>query len=279
MSVAVVLALNLVAALLPHCAAIATSVVHSRHGINGTSTGFIRGLTFRHRLRICNAYPFGAAINVRRGETDLTGSSPLLYKDCNDYRLELHVGDRLEFLVDEAGAGIFAINELPNANAVLLLVMHRHDTLSTAVSFQSHVFATLVNPQIAVIDTYQGHRHSVPRIMDAEDAASGAQRMEDLRYSSAVAVNPGVYKLALVHEDGHEAAKSDLVALNRESYVVLRVGVDAKQGPSYDEELVVYPRSSVLGLSRSGSSKAALCTTLPILAATTVLLSLLPAAW
>jgi len=262
MSLSFALAITLVASWLQDGAAIATTAVRARQGSNGTSAGFIRGLTFRHRLRICNAYPFGAAINVRRGETDITGSSPLLYKDCNDFRIELHVGDRLEFLVNEAGAGIFAINELPNANAVLLLVMHRHDTLSTAVSFQSHVYATLVNPQIAVIDTYQGHARSVPQIMDAEDAASGRSRSEDLRYSSAVAVNPGVYKLALVGEDGHERAKSDLVALNRESYVVLRVGVDAKQGPSYDEELVVFPRSSVLGLSRSGSPRAEWCTIL-----------------
>merc|ERR1719336_2719588 len=92
--------------------------------------------------------------------------------------------------------------------------------------------------------------------MDAEGAASGSSRSEDLRYNSAVAVNPGVYKVALVDGQGHEQAKMDLVALNRESYVVMRTGVDAEHGPAYDEELVVYPRSSITGLAHSGGARS-----------------------
>lgn len=90
--------------------------------------------------------------------------------------------------------------------------------------------------------------------MDADDAASGSSRSEDLRFNSAVAVNPGVYKVVLV-DRGHEQAKTDLVALNRESYVVMRTGVDAERGPSYNEEIVVYPRSSVLHLMHSGAGR------------------------
>ena len=37
--------------------------------------------------------------------------------------------------------------------------------------------------------------------------------------------------------------KNRLVALNRESYVVLRTGVEAQQGPSYAQELVVFAES------------------------------------
>lgn len=217
--------------------------------------GFIRGFGIRHRLRICNAYPFGATINVRRGKEDMTGSDALVYKDCRDFHTPLKAGDRLDFLVGDMMVGTFAISSLPNTNAVLFLVIYRHDTLSTAVSFQSHVFANLINPQVAVIDTYQGSSESTPRIMDAESAASGASRSEDLRYSSAVAVNPGIYQVALVDRKGNEHVKTELVALNRESYVVLRTGVDAERGPSYSEELVVYPKSSVLGLIRNGSAK------------------------
>lgn len=236
-----------------------TKAVRARRGL-GAAEGLFKASSFdvRHRLRICNAYPYGAAMNVRRGDTDITGADPLFYKDCGDFRLHLKPGDRIEFLVDDVDAGVFAIHELPLTNSVLLLVIHRHDAVSTAVSFQSHIFANVLNPQMALIDAYQGSRRSVARIMDAEDAARGSSRSEDLRYSSAVAVNPGVYKVGLFDEEGREEAKSDLVALNRESYVVLRVGVDAKEGPSYDEELVVFPRSSVMGLMHNHVARSGL---------------------
>ena len=64
-------------------------------------------------------------------------------------------GDKLEFKVGDASAGTFSVSDLPNNDAVLLLVIHRHDTLSTAVSFESHVFASLQNAQVAIIDTYK----------------------------------------------------------------------------------------------------------------------------
>merc|ERR1719191_2066794 len=122
-----------------------------------------------------------------------------------------------------------------------MLVIHRHDTLSTAVSFESHVFANLLNAQVAIIDTYKGKARAVPRIMDTADAKNA--RSEELRYDSVVAVNPGEYEVELAGEDGATKSKSQLVALNRESYVVLRVGVEAQQGPAYPQELVVYPKS------------------------------------
>eukprot|EP00971_Amphidinium_carterae_P057189 1130757-Amphidinium_carterae.1 len=49
----------------------------------------------------------------------------------------------------------------------------------------------------------------------------------------------------------------DFVALARESYVVLRVGVEAHEGPSFPEELVVYPETDK-SLLRSSAAKAGL---------------------
>merc|ERR1719262_306126 len=92
----------------------------------------------------------------------------MAYKACRDFVSKLTPGDKLEFKVGDASAGTFAVSELPKSDAVLLLVIHRHDTLSTAVAFESHVFASLQNAQIAVIDTYKGTAMATPRIMDAE---------------------------------------------------------------------------------------------------------------
>jgi len=216
----------------------------------------------KHRLRVCNAYPYGAALDVFRGHTErLTFDGPMPYKSCRDFMAPLRTGDKLRFKVGEANAGTFSVSDLPANDAVLLLVIHRHDTVSTAVSFESHVFANLLNAQIAVIDTYKGSAKASPRILDSDQVGKGSTRSEELRFDSVVAVNPGAYEVTLATADGEKVAKSELVALNRESYVVLRVGVEAEVGPSYPQELVVYPLSDfhrLLGGARS-SAVSLLC--------------------
>merc|ERR1719183_841208 len=97
-----------------------------------------------------------------------------------------------------------------------------------------------------------GTQMATPRIKDHEDATKNV-RSEELRFSSIVAVNPGIYEVELDGTDGAVKAKSQLVALNRESYVVLRTGVESKTGPSYPQELVIYPNSDPAAL-RSGAA-------------------------
>jgi hypothetical protein len=214
------------------------------------SSGFIRGLEFKHRLRVCNAYPYAAALDVFRGHEKLTSDAAMQYKACKDFMSPLKAGDKLEFKVGDANAGSFSVSDLPNNDAVLLLVIHRHDTSSTAVSFESHVFANLLNAQVAVIDTYKGKAKALPRILDSKKSAAnkGLARSEELRYDSVVAVNPGVYEVDLTGPSGEKLAKRELVALNRESYVILRTGVESEHGSSFPEELVIYPQSDLKSL-------------------------------
>merc|ERR1712187_51370 len=91
----------------------------------------------------------------------LTSDAAMSYKSCRDFTAPLKSGDKLEFMVGDASAGTFSVSDLPSNDAVLLLVIHRHDTLSTAVSFESHVFANLLNAQVAVIDTCLAHFSSL----------------------------------------------------------------------------------------------------------------------
>jgi len=207
--------------------------------------GFVRALEFNHRLRVCNAYPIAASLEVFRGKDEkLTGDSAMPYKACRDFTAPLKVGDKLEFKVGDTTAGTFAVSDLPNNDAVMFLVIHRHDTLSTSVSFESHVFSNLQNAQIVVLDTYKGKAKAHTSIMDADSKIKKDKaRSEELRFDSVVAVNPGRYTVGLTGDDGVSQAKSDLVALNKESYVVLRVGVEAQQGPKYPQEIVVFPQS------------------------------------
>merc|ERR1719487_1242929 len=145
------------------------------------------------------------------------------YKKCQDFTTDLKPGDKIEFKVGDANAGTFSVSDLPNNDATLLLVIYRHDTLSTAVSFESHVFASLLNAQVAVLDTYKGAEKATMKIADGADSKTA--RSEELRYDSVVAVNPGKYNCKLVGADGKDEATAQLVALNRESYVVIRTGV------------------------------------------------------
>jgi len=217
---------------------------HSAH--KAAPTGFVTSLEFKHQLRVCNAYPNTVPMDIYRGASErLTGESPLPYKDCRDFEAPLVAGDKLEFKMGGADAGTFSISDLPNNDAVLLLVIHRHDALSTAVAFESHVFAGLATAQVAVIDTYKGKEHSVAKIMDLSLKKEGDKaepvRSEELRYSSVVAVNPGEYEVVLESDSGEERARTKLVALKRQSYVVMRTGVESMSGSSFPQELVVYP--------------------------------------
>jgi len=211
-----------------------------RQGASSNALGFVRALEFKHRLRVCNAYPYAAPLELYRGKEKLT-TGPMNFKECEDFKPQLKAGDKLEFRVGDANAGTFSVSDLPNNDAVLMLIIYRHDTLSTAASFESHVFANLLNAQVAVIDTYKGAAKSSLKIKDA--AKTKSARTEDLRYDSVVAVNPGIYECILEGEDGVEKSKTELVALNRESYIALRVGVEAQSGQAYPQELVVYPKS------------------------------------
>uniref|UniRef100_A0A7S0FQY7 Uncharacterized protein n=1 Tax=Pyrodinium bahamense TaxID=73915 RepID=A0A7S0FQY7_9DINO len=219
----------------------------------------VRPLEFKHRLRVCNAFPYPALLDVYRGIREkLTESGPMAYKECRDFEPQLKEGDKIEFKLGDATAGTFAVSSLPSDDAVLLLVIRRHDTLTTAVAFESHVFASGVqSPQVAVIDTYQGAEHSTPRLADAAVANGQVHaREEALRYGNAVAVNPGIYEVKLAGSDGKMKANASLVALGHESYVVLRTGVEAAgRGSSYPQELVVFPQSAASAL-RSGAAAA-----------------------
>merc|ERR1719237_1560328 len=189
----------------------------------------------------------------------------MTYKTCSDFATPLKAGDKLEFKMGDANAGTFSVSDLPNNDAVLFLVIHRHDTLSTAVAFESHVFANLLNAQVAVIDTYKGTAKSEPRIMDVPGPGKNS-RSEELRFESVVAVNPGVYDVALVGSDGKTRAKNSLVAKNRESFIILRTGVEAKQGTSYPQELVVYPKLDPSVLHSAAAPRAMMMSFLAVLA-------------
>jgi hypothetical protein len=218
----------------------------------GSAETFVRALEFKYRLRVCNAYPSASELDISRGNKEsLTGAVPMPYKSCRDFSAPLQSGDKLEFKIGEATAGTFAVSDLPTNDAILLLVIHRHDPVSSSVSFESHVFANLANAQVAILDTYKGAAKPNIKLMDLRTENPKANS-EELRFNSVVAVNPGLYEVELADQNGKTQSHSQFVALNQESYVVLRSGVESQQGTSFPQELIVYPQSDASEL-HSGS--------------------------
>jgi len=219
--------------------------------------GFVKKLEFKHLLRVCNAYPYNAALDIYRGSSEKLTKMPMHYRTCEDFEAQLKDGDKLEFKVGDATAGTFAVSELPQNDAVLLLVISRHDTVSTAVSFMSHVFANLHSAEVVIMDAYKGKVKSVLQITDAPklgDKVGAKRQSEELRFDSVISVSPGSYEVALKDAKGKANRPSKLVALNQESYAIIRIGVQALQGPAFPEELLIFPNSPVAALQGAAAT-------------------------
>lgn len=220
----------------------------------GLVQSFIRNLEFKQSLRVCNGYARDEALDVYVGKRRLT-PRPLGYKQCDTFAGgAIAVGERLDFRAADVSIGTFNVEALPQSDAVLLLVIYRHDAQSTSVAFESHVFPAGEMAQVAVIDTYKGKANTELRIRERKSDANG----EILRYGTAIGVNPGIYEVSLVNAGGKEIAFDNLVALNNEAYVILRVGIDAQIGQKYEEELLVYPRSDPSFFQKSASIRASM---------------------
>lgn len=245
-----------------------TSEAHKGLRSHLQTEGFVRALAFKYTLRICNAYASEKKLEIGKGKDKLIDGLP--YKECKDLDTNLKSGDKIEFKFDGTEAGTFSIQDLPQNDATLLLMIKRHDAVSSAVAFESHVFANLANSQIAVLDLFKGAEKSTLKIQDKDDAK--LSRQEDLRYDSVVAVNPGKYDCVLVGPDGKEKGRAGLVAVPKESYVVFRTGMEADKDSKdwfpkeYGEDVVVYPKPVV---EKSGASSASL---MAVLAALSVIM-------
>lgn len=222
----------------------------SKRRLTKVARSFVRSLEFKYTLRVCNAYPFPSAFDAyMQNEAVKLNSAPMVYKSCADFTPHINAGDRVDFKVGNVHAGTFTIQDLPMNDAVLLMVIFRRDSDSAAVAFESHVFSNVAAPQVAVLDVYKGRGKSelrVDRILQADqidDEFANASHSELLRFESVVAVDSGIYELALNGLDNKTKGQSELVALPRGAYVAIRCGMDADQGPAYPEDLIVFPHS------------------------------------
>jgi len=237
--------------------AVAGAISEGSEKKEAKAASFLANLAFKQVLRVCNAYPDQSAMDIYIGNNKLN-AEPLNYKECDEYTEPLSAGDKVDFKVEKETAGTFTISELPNSDATLMMVISKHDTISSAVAFESHVFAKTQSAQIAVIDTYRGKNPNTElRIRDAEKPKDHSTRSEMLRFDSVVAVNEGAYQVELddPHGKKRESLSYDVVALKNKNYCVIRVGVNSEEGQKYPPELMLYPHSDKKDLpQRSGAA-------------------------
>jgi len=212
-----------------------------------------------HRLRICNAYPNRKAFDVFQGRRiRLTEDEPLAYKACRDFTVGMKVGEKLEFRLGDHSAGIFVVQSMPSDESVLLLVVRRtKNAESNAVAFTSHLFAPHESAQVAVVDTYTGTEHACASIGHVWPQKQGEPASNQLlKYNSMVTIGQGMYEVNISGSNGHAMQRSQLVALSHESYVILRTGLDADDGDSFPDELIVYPLSDASQLPKPNGAQA-----------------------
>ncbi|CAK9070116.1 unnamed protein product [Durusdinium trenchii] len=226
-----------------HCCLVFLLIATQAHKVQ-RNVALRGGGVHDHQLRVCNAYAYEAAVDILVGEDKLTKDKPLPYRQCHDFQVLLQANDRLDFRIGNATTGTFSVSELPPTDALLLLVVFRHDVESTAVSFESHVFIPAKTPQVAIIDTFLGTSDFKPVIWDGNQT-------EKLRFGRVISVNPGKYTIQLQNEENETEDAVSMETRPGENYVALRIGARVQHGPSFREELITFPQAKADMFGRS----------------------------
>lgn len=216
----------------------------------------LKPLEFDQRLLICNAYPSKSPIAVQKNGLEVLADSShaLGFRECRYIQSHVKPRDKLDLHLEDVDVhGTFEVGDLPDSDAVLLLVLGKHKG-STMLSFSSYAFAatsTSSEAQIAVIDAFHGNSSS-PHLkmedhIEGKQKQSVSRRVEQLNFNRVYAIDEGVYDTS-VAEGFDEAAGKEVAQRTRhtvkfarnKNYVVLRTG-DESSGEA--ESLVVFPEA------------------------------------
>jgi len=210
------------------------------------------------RLRVCNAYAFETGVHifftprripapwVKKAETVQLTDDPsvLTYKKCRDFGElpDLNVGSHFTFKLGRSfhmNIGTFVVTMLPPHASLLQLVVFRSDDRNTAAGFISHAFGNQPNPEVALVDAYRG-----PSSSGMEVRALSNGRQKELHWGTSVMLSPGWYEWQLTGDHAasfHGGKAIGYKLLEGGRYAAIRVGTEANRGPSFREELWIYP--------------------------------------
>lgn len=252
------------------CSAFGANFGRAGNLLRTPSGGLIRKMQFDQRLLICNAYPSKSSVVVRKNVAEVLADSghAFGFKQCRYVSERVQPGDKLDFSVQGSGiSGTFEVGELPNTDAVLLLVLERRDAETPLVTFSSLAFPQTSggeDAQLAVIDAFRGNA-TMPHLkmedhITGEEKQTVSKRVEQLAFNRVYAIEQGAYDASVAdHEREPEAEakleRSTVKALKLakgQNYVVLRTGDD-----SVGESLTVFPEPTFSNAGRQSVFLAA----------------------
>jgi len=222
------------------------SISANAHGSKGllapgatAGGGVVKALHFDRRFLVCNAYPSDSPAKVSKNGAALEGASTLGFKQCQYVESNILPKDKVDFEIESAGIqGTFEVSDLPDTDAVLLLVVQKRDEHSSLMAFQS--FAFPINPNseeahIAVIDASTNLPKEHLKITDAPRDPKQKTAEEELMFNRIYALDSGVYKVSL------GGIKPEMLELqSKKDYVLLRTGQSQDQ-----QALVAFPHDDI----------------------------------
>lgn len=200
-------------------------------------------------LRVCNAFA-AEKMSMSYKNEDLTSGKDMEFKECRKFDISIKKGDTLEFrTANRSTSGVFTVWEVPECDAVLVLVPHKREGAEDEVSFLSHAFCPTKNAQVAIIDAY----NDKPAEMSIADLNTKEQASEKLSFDTVLGVAPGSYGINV--KLGQEKKNIKFEAKASESYVVLHTGWDGKtKKDSVPQDLIIFP-SDAASLTESKPAK------------------------
>jgi len=222
----------------------------------------VKPLRFEQQLLVCNAYPGSSPVFVKQNHAENKAAHHGIgFQECRPIVGRVQSKDKLDFVVADSGIqGTFEIGELPDTDAMLLLVVEKRDDKTTLMSFQSFAFPSHTDgktAQLAVIDTYRGSSKGQHLRMedhvDSKERKTISRRVEQLNFNRIYAIEEGDYDASISdhvldqEELGAQTSKRTFHLAKKQNYVILRTG-----GGQFHQSLVVYPeikKSSAAKLS------------------------------
>jgi hypothetical protein len=229
-------------------------------------------------------------------EEMLTKSSgPLIYKSCRDFGAIEGIGQgsliNLRFTSGLLLGG-FLVQQDTAPGSLMQIVVYRYDSSTTAPDFLSHVFdgdtGKGSDPEVALVDTYRrpgnnGNGGAELDLFESGLFASDENRHARVHFDRAVTVRQGTYDWVLMGEgkytqryDGYrpnwtpplvKKGSCSVWMRTGQRYTIIRVGNDAKVGPTYDEGILAYPDTwAACGSAMGGCQVSAVTATAIMLA-------------
>lgn len=206
------------------------------------SLNVVEPLKFDQRLLLCNAYPTTQAVTVSKNSYPiLAGTNGLATNQCRFVPTGVLSKDKLDFELEAAGVhGTFEVGDLPENDAVLLLVLQRRDAKSPLIAFQSFAFpmnSENEEAHVAVIDASVGAPNARLKVVDVPSLKGREARAEELSFDRIYSLEAGEYKVAIFSPDADSKDRSKIernsettVELKgRHDYVMLRTGTGDEQ--------------------------------------------------